>query len=135
MALQKAWMVLLTILLYCGIAFADPMIGVDNYTYFGTTAETITVKWETSAGATGYELRAYHHEQQIYIWVGSTTNLEFTYQLPKSGHYTFMVRAVGNLGESTWSESTDPNVANVDGNPRAWWVYGHVAPPGPIVIE
>ena len=133
MALQKVWMVLLAVLLYCGSAFA--MSGVNNYTYFGTTAEAITVGWEASSGATGYELRAYLHEQQIYIWVGSTVNLEFVYQLPKSGHYTLMVRAVNDSGESTWSESTDPNVSNVDGNPRAWWVYGHVEKPGPIVIE
>ena len=136
MVMPKVRLVLLAILLQCSLAFADPLIGVNNYTYFGTTAEPVTLQWIVSSGAVGYELRAYHHEQQIYIWMGSTTELTFTYQLPKSGHYTFMVRAVGTGDKfSTWSESTDPVVAIVDGQPRAWWSYGYVAPPGQIVIE
>ena len=135
MALQKVWMVLLTVLLQFSIAFADPMVGVDHHTLIGTTAEIITLGWDECSTATGYEIRAFHHEQEIYIWVGDTTELTFTYQLPKSGHYTFMVRAVNSSGESNWSESTDPNVAVVEGQSRAWWVYGFVAPPGPIIIE
>jgi len=135
MVMPKVRLVLL-ILLQCSFAFADPSIGVDNYTYFGTTAEPAVLQWKASNGAVGYELRAYLHEQQIYIWIGSTTELTFTYQLPKSGHYTFMVRAVGAGDEfSTWSESTNPEVALVDEQPRAWWRYGYVAPPGPIIIK
>ena len=46
-----------------------------------------------------------------------------------------MVRNAPPAMKDQWSISTDLNVSKVDGNPRAWWVYGYIAPPGPIVIE
>ena len=36
---------------------------------------------------------------------------------------------------SEWINSTMEAFSQVDCKPRAWWVYGHVAAPGPIVIE
>jgi hypothetical protein len=132
MVVQKVRVVLLIILL-SATAFAFE--SKDYVTYYGTSDQPVTVTWSASINAISYELRAYHNEQEIYIWMGDTTSLEFVWQLPKSGHYTFMVRAVGNSESSDWSLSTDSNVALVDGQPRAWWVYGHMAPPGPIIIE
>jgi len=36
---------------------------------------------------------------------------------------------------SEWVNSTMEAFSQVDCKPRAWWLYGHVAAPGPIVIE
>jgi hypothetical protein len=132
MVMQKVRVVLLIILL-SATAFAFE--AKDYVTFFGTSDQTVTMEWTASANAISYELRAYHNEQEIYIWMGDTTGLTFAWQLPKSGHYTFMVRAVGSSESSDWSLSTDPNVALVNEQPRAWWAYGYVAPPGPIIIE
>jgi hypothetical protein len=35
---------------------------------------------------------------------------------------------------SEWAESTDPAVASVNGQPRAWWIFTWIAPTGPIII-
>ena len=134
MVMPKVRLVLLIILIYCGGAFANPLVGLDYYTHFGTTAETITVIWIGNS-PTGYELRAYHHEQQIYIWIGSTNDLQYSFQLPNSGHFTIMLRNAPPAVNDQWSISTDLNVSKVNENPRAWWVYGYVAPPGPIIIK
>jgi len=133
MVMSKVRLVLLILLLL--YSSVNAFESKDYVTFFGRTDQHVTISWNQVSSATMYEVRAYHNEQEIYFWVGSTTNPEIIYQLPKSGHYTFMVRAVGDTWETTWCTSIDPVCATVDGNPRAWWAYGYVAPPGPIVIE
>ena len=125
------WLILLSV-----NAFAWD--GLDYVTFFGTTDKTITVGWTVSDGAEKYELRLYNHERDVFEDIGETTAVEYTFQLPRSGHYTAQVRALclNDAGTewltSTWSESTNAEVAMVNDNPRAWWIYGFVAPPGNI---
>lgn len=133
----QAFRVVLLIVLLSINAFAWD--GLDYFTYFGTTAETITCAWNPSETAEKYQVRALHREQNIYVDFGITNNCEHTVTLPRSGHYIFEVRAMKlEDGSATaylvseWIQSIDPEVATVDGNHRAWWVYGCVAPPGPI---
>ena len=120
---------IIIVLVLCSAAFSYE--GLDHFTYFGTTAESYTVAWGPGQGAEKYEIRLYHHEQKAYVDQGTTAALEYTIQLPRSGHYTVQVRSLAQGKDpSAWAESTDSTNALVDGKPRSWWLYGHVAPPG-----
>jgi hypothetical protein len=112
----------------------------DYVTYFGTTDQSITVKWDAVDNAQGYQLELYHVERDSITKVASegltTTQLELT--LPRSGHFIPRVRACSDYPacetHSEWSESINSEVAIVDGEARSWWIYGYVAPPGQIII-
>ena len=99
------------------------------------TSKTLTVAWDEAQNATGYDYRFFHVEQQQYTMTGSTANTTITVQLPKSGHYIVEVRAKNDTEQSQWVLSTDVTYATVDGQARAWWIYGHVEPAGPIEIN
>ena len=111
--------------------------GLDYFTYFGTTDDPIIIAWTAGEGVEKYQIRALHKERNKYIEFGTTAECEYTIVLPRSGHYIFEVRSL-KLKEgsddkyitSEWAVSNDPQYATVDGEPRAWWVYGYVAPPG-----
>ena len=108
----------------------------DYVTYFGTTDKTIKASWDLVVGAVKYEVQIYCVDRKEAISLGNTTMPEKVIQIPRSGHYIVKVRAINLQNRaSTWSESIDPKYATVDGEPRAWWVYGHIAAPGPIIIN
>lgn len=113
--------------------------GLDYYTYYGTTDQTIvfTCDYPTTGGtAVSYDWRVYHAENKVYVLEGNTNYPGSTeIQLPKTGHYIIEARARNAAGVSEWVKSTDSVYARVDGQPRAWWIYGHVAGPGPIIIN
>lgn len=112
--------------------------GLDYYTYYGTTDQTITFAWDpptTGGAATSYDWRVLHVERNTYILQGNSTVREVTIQLPRTGHYIIEIRAKNSAGTSQWIKSTDSSYSTVGGQPKAWWIYGHVAGPGPIIIK
>jgi len=112
----------------------------DYVTYFGTTDQTITCAWDAVENAEGYQVELYHVERDSITRVASEglTDTQIVLSLPRSGHFVPRIRACADYPAcetySEWSESTNSEVASVDGQPRAWWIYGYVAPPGPIII-
>ena len=111
---------------------------VDYVTYFLTTDKSVVVSWDGQSAATYYEVRLYHVEREAEEPAGSgrTETNSITFQLPRSGHFIAKVRAcIDESNCSAWSESIDADVATVNGLPRAWWLYGHVAVPGGIIMN
>ena len=120
---------------------------VDHVVYFGTTDQEITVSWDhNEPHPDRYEVRLFHVERKTneQAGIGGTAGNNLTFRLPRSGHFVVTVRACMDSVTavpdcdappccSEWSESTDPAVAAVNGDPRGWWIYGYVAPPGDIV--
>lgn len=116
----------------------------DYVTYFGTTDQQIKFAWNTSVGATDktvYEVKLFNVEKdtEVLIANGKTQDTDITISLPRTGHYILRIRACSdNTADkkcSEWVESINPEFATVDGSPRAWWVYGHIASPGTIIIQ
>jgi hypothetical protein len=118
-------------------ALESDWVGKDYVTAFGTTDKEITVTWNVVDGADLYDVEMFHVEQNVVAKTVEVTENSITTKLPKSGHYIFRVRACNSSRSdcSIWVESIDPEYARVNDQPRAWWVYGYVAPPGPITIE
>lgn len=106
----------------------------DYVTYMGYTNEAITVVWDASINTDRYDVRLLHVEKNVYIDKGSTVQETMDIYLPKSGHFIVEIRSANALIEGNWCQSTDITYATVNGNPAAWWIYGHVAPVGPITI-
>lgn len=112
----------------------------DYVTYFGTTDKSITCKWSLVDNANGYQVEVLHVERNSITKIIEEDSTDNTVEInfPRSGHYIIRVRACGDFptceNASTWAESTDPNIADVDGQPKGWWVYGYVAPAGQITI-
>lgn len=60
--------------------------------------------------------------------------------LPRQGHYSYQFRLCPKLPPdvtmqgscSAWVSSKDPTVANMNGTPRAWWIYGAADPTPPV---
>jgi len=107
----------------------------DFVTYFGTTDESITVSWdENSPAPERYEVVLYHVERRTDGPSVSVVLPPIVLRLPRTGHYIAKIRACDGEDYSEWAESIDPAIAVVDGQPRGWWIYGHVAPPGTPII-
>jgi hypothetical protein len=139
--LAKLGLILLLILVFTGSVFATWDKIMDRVLYFGTTDALITMSWDPVAEATGYEVELFHIEQNTKMLPYGTSNhtsgTNLTFKLPKTGHYIFKVRScINNFAEcgDEWSESIDSTKAIVDGENKAWWVYGYVAKPGDITI-
>ena len=143
----------LTILAYFVILCSIPVAGSDDIhinvddtgfteldyvTYYGYTGKTIKLRWNPSTGVVEhYQLQAFLVEQDrciLDVTLDANTT-SYTYTTPKGGHYIFRVRAGNSMGYSVWSSSIDPTYSTVNGKPRAWWVYTHVAPSSGIIIE
>lgn len=130
---------ILTLLLTSSIAFAE-WEKKDYVTYFGTTDKSITCAWDAVENAQGYQVELYHVERDSITRIASEglTDTQIEINLPRSGHFVARIRACEDYptceNYSEWSESINPEVATVDGEARGWWIYGHVAPPGPIII-
>jgi len=126
-------MVLFLILFLHAFCVASAMQVFDYVTYYMTTDQMVTAAWDASEGAEKYEIRLYCHERNEHLPIGETTECQITFQLPRSGHYIAQVRALCTGGGSDWAESTNIEHAAVNGQPRAWWLYGYLDPPGPII--
>jgi len=102
--------------------------------YFYTTDSSITAAWAVAPGVDEYELRLKHYERDVYVDLGSTTDTQYTFSLPRSGHWTLEIRGTNSYKQGPWTPATDPIYGTVDGQPRGWWIYGYLAPVGPITI-
>ncbi len=102
-------------------------------TEVGYTSKYITVEWDPSVRATSYKIRLKHLERDVYGSEITTTETQYTFQLPRTGHYTFEVKGVNQYGEAPWSLSDNVFVYS---NPiyQPFWIYGYTEPPGGPVI-
>lgn len=102
--------------------------------YLCTTDSTLTVSWLATPGADEYEFRLKHFERNVYVDIGSTTDTQYVFTLPRSGHWIVELRGINTTNEGPWSVTTDPQYGVVNGQARGWWLYGYLAPVGPITI-
>jgi hypothetical protein len=107
----------------------------DYTTIYGFTGEDITLEWDAALGATEYVVELEHFQRNEIVFTINTTSLSTIFVLPRTGHYIARVKALNANGESQWAVSTDPTYGVVNNIAQAWWIYGFVAPPGPIIIE
>lgn len=125
--------------------YGDEMMGYDYYTYLTYTSKDITVKWDQpedwNAETDDFEFEIYNPERKITNSKGFIGEFQITFKTEKTGHWVARVRARryvdGETPEyllSEWSESTNPEVASVNEQPRAWWIFTWIAPTGPIII-
>lgn len=109
----------------------------DYATYYGETGQEIQMAWDHVTNAAYYEVQLFNMERGVIVDLENpkTPGLSMIFKLPYSGHFVAQVRACNDDNDdlekpcSEWSLSTNPEVATVDGTPRAWWLYGHVAEP------
>ena len=116
----------------------EGFVAVDRVTYFGTTDKQLKISWDHNTPQPEfYEVKLYHVERETEspAGIGKTADNSIIFKLPRSGHFIARVRACEGDVCGDWSESINPEVATVDGQPRAWWLYGYVAKPGDIVIN
>lgn len=130
---------------------------MDYYLYYGTTAESTTVAWAdprvTTPADTNddydpltdhFEISIYNKERNIErVIVDNIPGdvFQYTFKLPQTGHWITKIRGVRHsivdgVEENTvtgWSESINATVAEVNGLPKAWWLFAWIAPAGPIV--
>lgn len=111
-----------------------------NYTTYSDYTEIPkTIAWDPSENAEYYKFQAYHYEQNSIAVIGTTAQTQIIIHFPRSGHYIIKVKACAVQQEievcSEFSESTNSEFATVNGQPKAWWIFKHVSPPGPIGIE
>jgi hypothetical protein len=109
----------------------------DYATYYGETGQQIQMAWDPVSNADRYEVRLFNQERGVIVELDDSTTpgLSLTFSLPYSGHFVGQVRACNDTLDpncSEWALSTDPEHASVNGEPRAWWLYGHVAEPGGV---
>jgi len=108
---------------------------LDYITYFGTTDKTITMAWDAAENAVKYDIRLYHVEQHVYLKYGYVEGLQVSLKLPKTGHYIPEIRSVGTTDDQVSEWVTSLTAGTVNGELKPWWLYGYVAPPGPIIIN
>lgn len=59
---------------------------------------------------------------------------------PRQGHFVYELRVcptdptVDASACSPWISSIDPTVAQMNGQPRAWWIYGFIDPTPPAAV-
>jgi len=116
--------------------------GKDIYTWYGTTADNVNVSWDAPVNyVTGdsFEIQIKNPERNIVVNIPETTTFTKQFKCPKTGHWTVHVRSKRLISSvwqySDWIASTDPTVATVAGQPRAWWLFVWITGTGPISKE
>lgn len=112
----------------------------DVATYWLTTGEKVTVAWDGVTGADHYVYRIRSLERNALIKIEGreeteTTATQFSFVVPFAGHFVAEVKAVAGDKSSTWATSDNKANAQINGEPRAWWLYGHIAPAGGVEIN
>jgi hypothetical protein len=123
----------------------------DVVEFSATTGESITCAWDASEspGVEFYEFLVRSDERLTDVVYVLGNVLQFSFKLPRTGHYTVGVRACNmdrtvnppKANCSEWAMSTDPKsnpqIKMPDGTfvTRPWRLYGGPAAPGPIVIK
>jgi len=105
--------------------------------YMGSSGRSISIAWSSVSNATMYQFRLKHIQQGNYLSAGSTSGTTATILVPKTGMYSFYIRAGRNIGtaEEEWTIwfNTDDPTRNSSNTPER--ISGWPAPAGPIVIE
>ena len=97
---------------------------------------SITLAWDTSVGATKYEVIAVwiDPEPDFVYQLGDTTGLQMVVQRIRTGHFVFKVRACNSVGCSDRADASIPEFGIVDGQPQGWRIYWKMpAPTGPVI--
>ena len=82
--------------LLCSIALASVYEQINERTlYFMTSDQMIKVAWDEVEHAVSYDIEMLHVERNVPLIKTTRSTSLYTTQLPKSGHYIFMVRGVG----------------------------------------
>lgn len=102
-------------------------------TYAGNTGEQVTVVWDFNGDA-AFEVDLYHMElnEHINVTPEPITVRSITFTLPRSGHYSVGVRAIKDGVPGPWAGSIFADDAQYNGESRAWWLFGSIAPTGGI---
>lgn len=109
---------------------------IDSAEYLVTTVESITFEWDDPSNvADTFNVRLYNVERNSYTDLGSTTQKTKTFKLPRSGHFVPEVRSCKGATCTVWSRSTELTFSpSINGQVRAWRLYGYPAPPGQPTI-
>jgi hypothetical protein len=119
------------------VSAASAEFAIHEYvTYAGYTGQEVTVEWDFTGEAT-FEVELYHMEleEHIPLTTDPITTKSHTFTLPRSGHYSVGVRAIKNGVPGPWAGSIFDEDAEYNGEPRAWWLFGSIAPTGGITID
>ncbi len=121
---------------------ADGFEGFDYFTYYGTTADDITLAWDQPIGfdilTDDYEILLHNPERDITIPLIITLERQITFKTTMTGHWIIKIRARYYDGTeykySEWAISTNPIFALVNNEPKGWWIFTWIASTGPIEI-
>lgn len=136
----KKFFLIVVFILFTSLSYADIELE-DHFTYFITSNEQLTLQWNTESGAEGYQVRLFHVERDVVSVLTNdiTTGNQLVFSVPRTGHYIVEIRScAGGYTDTTcspWIRTTNSQRAIVNNQPRSWWVYGHVQPPGPPIID
>jgi len=135
----------LSLPIYSHALDADGFEGIDHYTYYGTTADEITVAWDLPTGhdvlTDDFEIVLVNPERNIEIPLAIIPETVITFKTSKTGHWIVKMRTRGwdaateTHEYSVWIISTDPVYARVDGVARGWWIFTSIASTGPIELD
>lgn len=142
------YLLILILLLFSINAYSQDWTEIDLYLYYGYTGKDITIEWSdpglnTPSDTTDdydpltdkFEVSIYNKERDITIIKHSAVPgdvFEYTFSLPKTGHWVPRVRAIRNEGEEISGWSGSDNKGYVNEVARGWWLFGWIAPTGPI---
>lgn len=121
-------LVIIGVLLFCGLAIGQP------YEHKKFSGETVIFMWDKEEFAETYIVRV-KNVSNLTVTEYNTAATQLSFYISKVGVYEFQVAACNKEGCTSFSISTDPSVAKVDGTARAWVVRAEMAPPGKPEIE
>ena len=135
---------LLLLSLLSTTCFAAPFTLKDQATFYGPTSESFSLCWsldQTSSNATRVDMRRTRSEGGIGAveaivaiqraqWTADGAGwCAVAPKLKKSGHFVYEIRVCTNVC-SPWASSLTHG--SVQGQAKAWWQYGYLAPPGSV---
>lgn len=130
-------------LLLCIPLAASAQVNTEGWftgaTKYKTTSENVIVSWEPHADNTAwqgnfvFDLQViYYQRQETILDVKAIDALEYTFTLPRVGHYLVRLRACEASNPivcSDWTQGWDSTLT-VNGQPLdGWWVFVWVGSP------
>jgi hypothetical protein len=119
----------------------------DYYTYYTTTADTLTLGWDNPTENYNPEtdfcvINLYNLERKVKHFVIETQETTTIIQCPRTGHWIIQahmkrdtVDENGNPVELVSDTATSTGNGKVNDQPRGWWIFAWVASTGPIDIS
>jgi len=155
----RLFLILLIILLFSLNASAQ-WEEIDLYLYYGDTSKDVTVAWgnpkittpeditdDYNVDTDVFQISMHNKERDIEVLISDTIPgdvFTHTFKLPKTGHWTPKIRVVRTTTDSegieivettAWVLSSNAEIAEVNGILRGWWLFGWLAPTGPIIPQ